>query len=292
MRAELGPLVLTAGYCFAGLGVLASLRFIRLSVGSVVAALGLAFMVGVAVVLLSGIALLCAGAPVNIGVLGALAALIGAGGLGVAWRRAGWNRPSLPSWTRIRSWASAQSARRAVLVVREAGAERWVAAGVVVALGVLAVVTYRWARVQPLLVWDSWSIWARKGTLLFDFSHLPADFFTSPVYAFMHPDYPLLLPLYESSWFRVIGSVDTQSLHAWFWVLFVAFLWATAYVAARVARPAIWAPLVGLLAVTPTIWSQLRGCTRMSRWGCSCWSACCCSGYGSQAGAVAIWRFR
>jgi hypothetical protein len=141
--------------------------------------------------------------------------------------------------------------------MREADAERWMAVGVVVALVVFAVLTYRWARVQPLQAWDSWSIWARKGTLLFDYSHLPTVFFTSRVYVFMHPDYPLLLPLYESSWFRVVGSADTQSLHAWFWVLFVAFLWATAYIASRVARPAIWAPLVGLLAVTTAIWNQL-----------------------------------
>ena len=150
-----------------------------------------------------------------------------------------------------------QSARAAVVVIRDADAERWMAAGVVVALAVFAVLTYRWARVQPLQAWDSWSIWARKGTLLFDYSHIPTVFFTSQVYAFMHPDYPLLLPLYESSWFRVVGSADTQSLHAWFWVLFVAFLWAAAFVASRVTRPAIWAPLVGLLAVTPAIWSQL-----------------------------------
>ncbi len=257
MRAELGPIVLTGGYCFAGLGVLTSLRIIRPSVGSVVAALGLAFMVGVAVVLLSGIALLCVGAPVNIEMLGILIALIGLGGFGFAWWQAGWRRPSMPNWSRIRLWASTQSARRAIFVLRDTDAERWVVAGMLVVIGVFAVLAYRWAQVQPLQAWDSWSIWARKGTLLFDYSHLPTVFFTSRVYAFMHPDYPLLLPLYESSWFRIVGNANTQSLHAWFWVLFVAFLWATAYVASRVARPAIWAPLVGLLAVTPAIWNQL-----------------------------------
>jgi hypothetical protein len=254
MRAELGPIALIGGYCFAGLGVLASLRFIRLSIGSVVAALGLAFMVGVAVVLLSGIALLCVGAPVNIEVLGSLMALIGLGGFGFAWWQASWRRPS---WARIRLWPLMQPIRQAVFVVRGADAEHRVAAGVLIVLSVFSVLTYRWARVQPLEAWDAWAIWARKGTLLLDYSHLPTAFFTSPVYAFMHQDYPLLLPLYEASWFRVIGSADTQSLHAWFWVLFVAFLWATAYVSSRVVRPAIWAPLVGLLAVTPEVWTQL-----------------------------------
>ena len=257
MRAELGPIVLTGGYCFAGLGVLTALRFIPRSVGGVVAALGLAFMVGVAVVLLSGIALLCVGAPVNIEMLGALMALFGLGGFCFAWWQAGWSKPNLPSRIRMKSWVSKRSTRHAVLTVRKLDAERWVTIGVLVALGVFAVLTYRWARVQPLQAWDSWAIWARKGKLLLYYSHIPTAFFTSPVYAFMHQDYPLLLPLYEASWFRAIGSADTQSLHAWFWILFVAFLWATAYVASRVARPAIWAPLIGLLAVTPEIWTQL-----------------------------------
>jgi hypothetical protein len=257
MRAELGPIALIGGYCFAGLGILAALRVIHPSLGGVAASLGLAFMVGVAVVLLAGIELLCIGAPVDIGVLAALAVLIGAGGLGVAWWRVGRDRPSLWTWTQIRSSSATRSAGDLAHAVRKADLNRWVAGCVIVALAVYAALTYRWARVQPLQAWDSWSIWARKGTLLADYSHLPTEFFTSPVYAFMHPDYPLLLPLYESTWFRVVGSADTQSLHAWFWVLFVAFLWATAYVGSRVARPAIWAPLVGLLAVTPALLNQL-----------------------------------
>jgi hypothetical protein len=257
MRAELGPIALIGGYCFAGLGILAALRCIHPSLRGVVASLGLAFMVGVAVVLLAGIALLCTGAPVDIGVLAVVAALIGAGGLGIAWWRAERDGPSLRSWTQIRPSTESRSPGDVVHAARKAHVERWVAACVVVALAVYVVLTYRWAQVQPLQAWDSWSIWARKGTLLADYSHLPTKFFTSPVYAFMHQDYPLLLPLYESTWFRVLGSADTESLHAWFWVLFVAFLWATAYVGSRVARPAIWAPLVGLLAVTPALLNQL-----------------------------------
>jgi hypothetical protein len=254
MRAELGPIALTVGYCFAGLGALASLRFVRLSIGGMVAALGLAFMVGVVTVLLSAIALLCVGGPFNIEVLGSLMAFIGLGGFGFAWWQASWRRPT---WTRIGLWSFLRSFRGAGLALREADAEHRIAAGVLIVLSAFAVLTYRWALVQPLEAWDAWAIWARKATLLLDYSHIPTAFFTSPVYGFMHQDYPLLLPLYEASWFRVIGSADTQSLHAWFWILFVAFLWATAYVSSRVVRPAIWVPLVGLLAVTPEIRTQL-----------------------------------
>jgi len=262
MFAELGPFALIGGYCFAGLGVLAALQLVHLDVRGIAAALGLAFMVGVAVVLVAGIELLCVGASVGLVTLGALAALIGGGGFAVAWRRGGEPRASRGSasplsWTRVRSWTTARSFIGAALAASKVGVDRWVAAAVVVALAVFAVLTFRWARVQPLQEWDAWSIWARKGTLLLDYGHLPAAFFTSRVYAFMHPDYPLLVPLYESTWFRAVGSANTQNLHVWFWILFVAFLWATAYVASRVVRPAVWAPLVGLLAVTPAIWGQL-----------------------------------
>jgi hypothetical protein len=257
MRAELGPIALTAGYCFAGFGVLAALRFVRPTLAGVAAALGLAFFVGVAVVPLAGIALLCVGAPVDISVLSIVAVLVGSGGVAVAWRRAGYRRPAPSSWGRMRPRPSTRSAKDALQSMRRLTPERWLAIVVIGALALFAALTYRWAQVQPLDVWDSWSIWARKGTLLADYSHLPTAFFTSPVYAFMHPDYPLLLPLYESTWFRVLGSADTQSLHAWFWILFVAFLWATAYVASRVARPVVWAPLIGLLAVIPALRTQL-----------------------------------
>lgn len=257
MRADLAPIGLTAGYCFAGLGVLAALRYIHLSIRNILATLGLAFFVGVAVVLLCAIALLCAGAPVNLATLGVLAILIGMGGLAAGWRQTALTRPRLPSWQRIQSLVSARTSRTGASAVRRAGAECWLAGGVVVALTIFAVLTYRWAQLQPLQAWDSWSIWARKAILLTEYDHLPTVFLTSPAYAFAHSDYPLLIPLYESSWFRAIGNSDTQSLHVWFWILFVAFLWSTAYVASRVVRPVIWAPIVGLVAVIPAIRTQL-----------------------------------
>jgi len=291
MPTELAALVLAAGYCFAGLGVLAALGLVRPSAGGVAAALGLAFMTGVATVLLAGIALLCTGAPVGSGTLALLAGVIGAGGLALSARRdelrwggcqahrSGAGRSASAGRLTLEGRSTLEGAHprartracaapnddgggterpmRTARAARRVGFDRWVAITVLLALGVFAVLTFRWARVQPLEAWDSWSIWARKATLLYDFGHLPSAFFTSPVYAFMHQGYPLLIPLYESSWFHAVGGADTQSLHVWFWVLFVAFLWATAYVASRVARPAVWAPLVGLLAVTPAIWSQL-----------------------------------
>jgi hypothetical protein len=262
MRAELGPFALIAGYCFAGLGVLAALRLVRMSGRGVAAGLGLAFVVGVALISLMEIWLLSFGASIGIAALAVLAALIGGGGFVVAWRRAGSPRPSLrrsdgEGAPRTRASASRWSAARARRSMRRLGADRWTAIVVIGALAIFAVLSFRWALVQPLQVWDSWSIWARKGTLLYDYGHIPTAFFTSQSNILPHPDYPLLVPVYESSWFHAVGAANTQNLHVWFWFLFAGFLWATAYLASRVARPLAWAPLVGLIAVTPAIWNQL-----------------------------------
>jgi hypothetical protein len=264
VQADLGPLGLIVGYCFAGLGVLAALRLVRLQARGIAAGLGLAFMVGVALVSIAEIDLLVIGGSAGIAAVVALMALIGAGGFAVTWWRAGLPRPSLSGSgadgsTGGRSWASLwpRGRRGGSKKKRKLGIDGWTAIAVIGALAIFGLLSFRWALVQPLQVWDSWSIWARKGTLLYEYGHLPTAFFTSHTYAFMHPDYPLLVPLYESSWFHAVGSANTQSLHVWFWILFAGFLWAAAFLASRVARPVVWAPLVGLVAVTPAIWNEL-----------------------------------
>jgi hypothetical protein len=141
--------------------------------------------------------------------------------------------------------------------VRSWPVERWIAVATLAALGVYAVLGYRAAVVHPLDGWDSWSIWSRKGTMLLQSGSLPTAFLTSPDYGFMHPDYPMLLPLFESVWFRAVGGPDTQALHGQFWIFFIASLWAGGYLASRVTRPALWAPVIALVAVTPGVTSQL-----------------------------------
>src|ERR1700729_3054852 len=252
MGVEPSAVALFAGYCFAGMGVLAALGVVETRVRDLVAALGLGFIVGVALVLQAGIVLLCVGVAVGLPLLGLLAALIGVGGFAIAWRvsfhpRAFTSREAL-DWRDARSWPSRSSVALGARRARSISLGGAVAIATLGVLAVFAVAMVRWARVQPLWVWDGWSIWARKGTLLYDYGHLPTHFFTPPQYAFMAPDHPLLLPLYESSWFHAVGSADTESLHVWFWVLFVASLWAAAYLGARVARSFVWAPFIGLLA--------------------------------------------
>jgi hypothetical protein len=73
----------------------------------------------------------------------------------------------------------------------------------------------------------------------------------------MHPDYPILLPLWESLQFRAMGRVDTQLLHVPFWVLLIAFLWALAFLGARVSRWALVVPFVAGAALSPGVIDQL-----------------------------------
>jgi hypothetical protein len=105
----------------------------------------------------------------------------------------------------------------------------------------------------PMAEWDSWTIWTRKGIALFSLGTLDPDFWSAKPYAFMHQDYPLLLPLLESLHFKAIGRIDSQSVHVQFWLLMVAFPWAMGYLAARslVGRAVVWAPIVLGAAAVP-----------------------------------------
>jgi hypothetical protein len=73
----------------------------------------------------------------------------------------------------------------------------------------------------------------------------------------MHPDYPLLVPLMEATWFRFAGVADTRALHMQFWLLLVGFVWAVGWIVGRRARPVVWLPLLALVAVAPGVWNQL-----------------------------------
>jgi 4-amino-4-deoxy-L-arabinose transferase-like glycosyltransferase len=81
--------------------------------------------------------------------------------------------------------------------------------------------------------------------------------FTSPVYEFMHPDYPILVPVYESVQFRAMGGLNTQPLHAQFWLLLVVFVWAVLYLGARRGALLTWIPITLAIGVAPGVYSQL-----------------------------------
>jgi hypothetical protein len=113
------------------------------------------------------------------------------------------------------------------------------------------------APVRPLGDWDAWSIWSRKAEMLFHTGSLTTDFFASSAYTFMHPDYPLLVPVFESIEYRAMGAVDTRAIHLQFWLLLIAFVLAILYLGLRRGTLLEWLPLAVVVAITPSVVSQI-----------------------------------
>lgn len=235
MRADLGPYLVDLVFAGTGLAVLLALGLTDLRPARLLAALGLGYLTGVAVVCIPMLWLLQAGVTASIPlflVIAAVATIASAAVVVVRLKRG-----------RARLELRRPRLRR----------PRWNADGVVIALfvvvaGAFLAVGYAYARVVLLDAPDAWAIWTFKAVALTETSGFPSQFLAAPQYATIHPEYPLLLPLFESLHFRAAGTNDTQALHAWIWLLLCGWVWGTAYVASRVARPAVWAPVL-LLAI-------------------------------------------
>src|SRR5207237_2845630 len=142
-------------------------------------------------------------------------------------------------------------------IARNTKLQTWIATVTIAGFGAYAVVGTLDAGVQPLNAWDAWSIWTRKAEVLFFSGSLPTDFFASSAYAFMHPDYPILLPVFEAVQFRAMGTIDTQAIHVQFWLLLVAFVWAILYLGLRRGTLLEWLPLALTVSIAPAAYGQL-----------------------------------
>jgi hypothetical protein len=235
MRLELGPVVANLLLLAAGFGIVNAIGVLAPTLRGLLAVTGLAYLAGVSLVMIVGIALLTVGVAFTLPAFTAVALLIAV--LGLAARRnwlgqlraSRWRKPAL---------------RRPSLSVYG-----WIPLITLTVAGATSVVVFRAVGFRPLGEWDGWSIWTRKAEALFYFGNLSTDFFASHAYTFMHADYPILLPVFESIQFRAMGTIDTQSIHAELWLLLVAFVWALAFVAARDRPPLYWAPLVVILLI-------------------------------------------
>lgn len=225
--------------------MLNAIGFLRSSLWDALAAIGLAFLVGVCFVITVAIALLTLGVSFELPHFVAVSLATAAIGLGVR-----------------RQWLGAFRLRRLELpdvggAVRRTTLQAWIAAVTLVAFALYAVVGASMARVRPLAEWDSWSIWSRKAEMLFYSGSLPADVFSSAAYVFMHADYPILLPVFESIHYRAMGTIDTQAIHLQFWLLLVGFAWATLYLGWRRGSLLDWLPLVMAATIAPAVYGQL-----------------------------------
>jgi hypothetical protein len=72
-----------------------------------------------------------------------------------------------------------------------------------------------------------------------------------------HPDYPLLVPVLQATWFHLVGAPDMRSAHLLFWLIDAAAMGAIARLASRRAPVWAWAPLLALLAAAPAVTGQL-----------------------------------
>jgi len=104
---------------------------------------------------------------------------------------------------------------------------------------------------QPLWSYDAWVFWVPKGKALVDLGGLDASWFTGA--DLMNPDYPLLLPAIEAAGFR-IGGYETQVLDLQAWLMLVALIGVVAQLAASRSRAlATWAALTMLVFAPATI---------------------------------------
>jgi hypothetical protein len=242
MRVELGPVVANLLLLAAGFGIVNAVGVLAPSLRGVLAVTGLAYLAGVALVMIVGIALLTVGVAFTLPPFTAISLLVAVCGLAA---RRDWLREF-----RTPRWKKPELHRPSMSVYG------WIPLITLTLAGATSVVVLRAVGFRPLSEWDGWSIWTRKAEALFYFGNLSTDFFASHAYTFMHADYPILIPVFESIQFRAMGRIDTQSIHAELWLLLVAFVWALAFVAARDRPPLYWAPLV-VIPLVGGIWSQL-----------------------------------
>jgi hypothetical protein len=245
MRTVVGIAGVTVLFALAGHGVLLAAGLTRLRLRTLLSATGLAYMAGVAATMLLGIVFLTLGGELSLPAFVILALLVCGAGVALELRRgraAGVQRGAEPVAPEARVVAS-----RPEKVVIGVGIALLVA---ILVAGLVA------AGVRPLAEWDGWSIWTRKAVVLAS-SGLDERLFGGLPYAFMHPDYPVLLPLFESLHFRAMGVADGQAIHAALWILLLATLGSVAYLGSRFARIWVWLPVVLALAFGSTFAGQL-----------------------------------
>jgi hypothetical protein len=245
MRTELGPAAADILLLLAGFGVLNATGLIRPTLREFVAATGLAFLTGLSVVMLIGIIFLCLGSSFRLPIFVIVS-------LGVA----------IAGLLARRDWL--RSVRRPALRPKPLGAEFRrgslqvkLAIAALIGFAIYAAYGFAAAGVKPMTEWDAWSLWARKGAAIFYYGSLPMEMFTRSVYVFQHPDYPLLLPLFESVQFRAMGGLNTWAVHAQFWLLLVTFVWALVYLGLRRGAFSTWTPIAVAVGVAPGVYGQL-----------------------------------
>ncbi len=241
MRPFFGPLLLHLGFMAAGFGVLRASGMIE-TVWSLrtVAAAGLAYLLGIAAVLVTAVILLVIGLPFTLETIAVLMLLFTALLGPSAFRSPPFRRLAMPPGfavlaRRVRSLPAEDVSFWATLIVF----------GVIAVLGLYAVSN----RAIGGGEYDAWNLWARKANLMFLGTHLPTTVLRSPREGYIQSYYPLLLPLLEAAHLRAVGVLDDRSVHVVGWLLLVAWVFAGIYLCRRVCSRAVAAAIFCGVAV-------------------------------------------
>jgi hypothetical protein len=108
---------------------------------------------------------------------------------------------------------------------------------------------FRSGRLAGLYEFDGWAFWVPKGKAIYFFGGLDHQFFSE----LPGPSYPPLVPVFEATAFRFMGSPDVVTLHLQFWFFFIGFLAAVIGLLSPHVPPLfLWPPIL-LLAVAPHV---------------------------------------
>ena len=227
-RSLVGVAALSCLYLASGLALLWLLGALE-TVRQLVRLAGLAYVLGVGVVVSLWTLLVIAGVPLSIWVVGLVPCLVVACAAVAARNR----RRALPRR------GSPAEASNGVLVV---------ALGIA-ASGILLEATFRVARLSGLYAWDAWAFWVPKAKAIYYFGGLDVAVFTSS----SGPSYPPLVPVLDAALFHAMGRPDVTTLHLQYWLFGVGFVWAfVGILADRVPAWILW-PFPLLLLVAPRL---------------------------------------
>jgi hypothetical protein len=227
----LGWLMIHALFVAAGGGLLAALGMVRPTWCSALWAVGPAYLVGVALVVLPLIALGVVGVTVSLATILVVALLEACGLLALAAMRGELGRAALPT------------------VLGELRAERVLIA--VLVIGVVGFLLFAGASLTDAPIgWDAAHMWELKTLALYHFDGVADQLFTNVGrLAPFHMDYPLMQPMFEATIYHGLGHEAVQYVHVELWGLWAAAVWTAAWLLAPGRRVMTWLPFVAAIGV-------------------------------------------
>ncbi len=97
---------------------------------------------------------------------------------------------------------------------------------------------------------DDARIWSLRTLGIFFYGGLQKEMFTGAAYLPSHLDYPLAVPLLNSTIFRFMGGEDLRLVHLELWIAMAAFAWTVGWALAGGGRRMLaWLPMVVVLPI-------------------------------------------